>query len=210
MKIRSSISLLLAIVLLFSFAAPAYAEEYTGNYRDGITATQDVPVTTTKVEVWDNNRDESMLGVEIVWNVSTLELRFADHYGAIWNPESLRYEKDYSNPDSYDVTFSHFDICNITNRSLYDITVTPSFTPVDALKDTGIENVFQNYTTFTAGKATAAEDIFSEGTVGETVEIYYQISSSNSVDLEEVYTIITEENLTTVGTVTLTITKATS
>lgn len=212
MKIRHSFSLLLAAVLLFSVAMPAYAAEYMG---ETISAQQSVPVSVTEEESFSNRQDTSVLGIEVTWSMDTLQFISTQQYGGKWDPASLSFKKDYYGNPSYSIRSggsspSTLNICSVTNRSLWDVTVTPSFVAADLLQNTTIANGFNFLSSAeTLTKATAnTTNLFEAGTVGGSANISANLAPNLVTDKENIIKIINDNDLSSVGTITLTVAKA--
>lgn len=215
MKMKSGFSLLLVLALLLGMAVTTYAaenESVTETFPVGETfsvTSPEIPVAVTTTEEWSHGLDESVLGVKITWSNETLQISAINNYDLLWNPVSLKYEKDpagttYLLPHVSDSS-ANIHVCEITNLSLYDVNVEAVFNPVEALKTTDV------FVSMTGGdtkltKATVVGDPEDgqTGTEGETSTVSLTFRDMNAGRT------IAEAELTSIGTVSLTFSKATS
>ena len=220
MKFKHSISLLLAIVLVLGLAIPVCAEDAdptiaVGTYSELTVTSPEIPVTLETKEVFREDID-NVLGVEITWNVSTLKFTKEITFGAKWNPATLKYEKYYEDENGSlgeycRVPYESATLCKVTNRSLVALDVIATFTPHDVLTDVA----FPPRMTFSySGDLDAAvaknmpefddtDIVDEEGVIGGTTTISMQMESSNSSAQSTWFEIIEENNLTSLGSVTL-------
>ena len=215
MKFKHSISLLLAVVLVLGLAMPAYATSdiITASGISSLTATStEIPVTLEEKATYSGAKQNS-LGVEITWNVGTLEFEKLNYYGIKWNPETLKYEsfeEDYSTGLYILPTDRKHSLCTVINRSLSPLKVTAAFTPHEKLQNIShvpsMNFMYEGELYAATAKnqpSNSSSGVGDEvGEVGGTTTITMQLT--NTSDAADWVKIIKENNLTTFGTVTLT------
>ena len=215
MKMKSGFSLLLVLALLLGMAVTTYAaenESVTETFPAGETfsvTSPEIPVEVTTTEQWSQGRDESTLGVKITWSNEALQISAINNYDLKWNPVSLKYEKDPAGT-SYIVTSAnggggHVRVCEVTNLSLYDVDVEAVFNPVEALKNSEVlVSMTDGDTKLTKATVVGDPEDGQTGTEGETSTVYLFFRDMNAGRT------IAEAELTSIGTVSLTFSKATS
>lgn len=215
-KLLMSVMAIMVAFSLFGVSVTA-SEVYTENNN---TASATVTVTK-KTKTQHSGEITDTLGFEVVWEDTNVEIEKTERYKLVWNPESLKYEKEYYEDDGNSSYYLYDKIrCKITNRSLHEIVAIPEFTPAEDLKELirvqeahkqTSDNTWSWARECTLQGVTGVdmEDLDKAATVGETGNYQIQFELPNSVgsdDGSELWEKVSEGG--TIGTVTIKISRA--
>lgn len=197
---KKVLALVMACVLMLGMTVQAFAT--------GTSQSHDLTVSTsTKNGTVDESiLDDSVLGFEINWSSTVIQIVRVENYGYRWDPDTLKYVQDDSVVEyTYENTVSPYSVhAVVTNKSLVEVTATMEIDLAEGFEDLSV-TLGGAKTAVLSAAAPNSEDITAEGTKGGTADIYFALPFRFDGVYEKIYESIEKGGSNVIGTITVSI-----